>query len=784
MATRSKRFNYSRFSKALAFILAILSVASVIVCAFSMTLFLRNYDIKNMPPYKSNFEESRQFLDELSSLVDCSVDMLTKYLSDEMVSSGEAFKLTEAQIWSDYNSAVSAEVELRRNELEQYKLSSEEYGDYSQYLDMNYYTAAPDGTLSVNITHIEQILKSTYNLKVQEEKDSFLLDYEKVKHYLSGVLCLKYAVISRSDGTIVSNIDGADAAADFDSVLRETYPWYMSLTGTSTVNIVNRNSSGNSFYSYNGTDSSAQEYAVLTQKLLGYHNAKKVDFYFAFNESPNSENCVFSGLLRSYIDARTKYMVVISLLFSGLLILVLTVSYLIVVCGKTSVESEVKFLRTDNIPISLHLLLSWLPIYFIFRFCRNHLRNFSDKVGELIHIQWYIIDIVIVAVSSIVIASFALEFILSMARHIKTKTVLSDSLTAKIISVVGGRLDRKRIMDLKKSVLLAIICYSLVCTVLALTAAFVPSRPVTVLAVLLILIVNLSVYLIFLKTFTSFNEIQSLIAHIQQGDFDYRIDESLITTSTKPLADKVVGISNGIKLAVDRATRDEKTKTELITNVSHDLKTPLTAIVNYVELIKREETSPEDKQKYLVTIDEKAKQLKRLIDDLTEVSKLSGGNVEFHPVSIDLYEFALQAVGESSDELEAAKIDMRIKEPDCRPAVFADGQKTWRIMENLISNVVKYAMPETRAYVEVSGDNKFGYVTVKNVSAAPLELSGDELCARFTRGDFARTSEGFGLGLSIAKSLCELQNGSFGISVDGDLFKATVALPLAPEDDK
>ena len=200
-----------------------------------------------------------------------------------------------------------------------------------------------------------------------------------------------------------------------------------------------------------------------------------------------------------------------------------------------------------------------------------------------------------------------------------------------------------------------------------------------------------------------------------------------------------------------------------------------------VELIKREESSMEDKQKYLMIIDEKAKQLKRLIDDLTEVSKLSGGNVEIHPENIDLYEFAMQVVGESSDELEAAKIDMRIKEPECRPTVFADGQKMWRIMENIISNVVKYAMPETRAYVEVSADEKFGYVTVKNVSATPLEMSGDELCARFTRGDPSRTSEGFGLGLSIAKSLCELQNGVFSISVDADLFKATVALPLASE---
>ncbi|MCR4615054.1 MAG: HAMP domain-containing histidine kinase [Clostridiales bacterium] len=779
MAIKWKKFSYSHAVKSLAFLLTVIFIVFIIVSILSANIFWKSFDIKSLPPNKFNLEETQPFLNEIGVLADNAVDMLTKYISDEAVSSGEAFKLTEANIWAEYREEVSAEVEDRRNELEKYRQSAEEYGDYSQYLDMNYYTVAADGTLSVNVTNIEHVLKSVYNLKVQNEKNNFLSGYERVRQYFDKVINLRYAVVSKSEGTVVSNIQGADPEEDFDSVLKGSYPWYMSVTGASNVTVINKNNDDSVFSFYSGQDGVNRSETDLSEKLLKYHTEKDFDFYFAFNENADSDNCIFSGIMRSYDYARTGYTAVVWLLFSSLFIFILLIVYLVIVCGKDGRDSPVKLTRMDKLPVSLHLIISGLPVYLIIIWERKNLDRVANRLSELTRIKWDITALIVAAISGAIIACIVLEAVLSTVRHIKAKTVLSGSLTAKIIRLAGGRLDREKILDLKKSTLAAVLVYTAICTGLAIAAALSSSRWVTVAALLLILILNLSIYLIFLKTFTAFNEIRNLVYHIQRGEFDYKMDDSLMTATIKGFSDEVVGISNGIRIAVDRATRDEKTKTELITNVSHDLKTPLTSIVNYVELIKREESSMEDRQKYLSIIDEKAKQLKRLIDDLTEVSKLSGGNVEFHPVDIDLYEFALQVVGESSDELEKAKIDVRIKEPQCRPMVFADGQKTWRIMENLISNVVKYAMPETRTYVEVSADEKFGYVTIKNISAASLDLSGDELCARFTRGDPSRTSEGFGLGLSIAQSLCELQNGVFTISVDGDMFKATVALPLA-----
>ena len=263
------------------------------------------------------------------------------------------------------------------------------------------------------------------------------------------------------------------------------------------------------------------------------------------------------------------------------------------------------------------------------------------------------------------------------------------------------------------------------------------------------------------------------------GDLSYQVDTSRMVLDFKSHGEDLNHIAQGMAAAVDQRMRSERMKTELITNVSHDLKTPLTAIVNYVDLLKKCEISDETAREYIGVLEEKSERLKHLIEDLVEASKATTGNVKLNFVRVNLYELAMQAMGENADALEAAGLDVRLNQPEQEPILFADSQKTWRIIDNLISNVKKYALAGTRVYIEVGEENGAGVFAIKNVSREPLDVPIEQLTQRFVRGDASRSTEGSGLGLSIAQSLCELQSGTLEITMDGDLFKVTVRLPLA-----
>ncbi len=276
----------------------------------------------------------------------------------------------------------------------------------------------------------------------------------------------------------------------------------------------------------------------------------------------------------------------------------------------------------------------------------------------------------------------------------------------------------------------------------------------------------------------SIDRIMKGVYHIKQGDLDYKINTTYMPDFLKRFAGDIATMQSGMQNAIEGAVRDQRMKAELITNVSHDLKTPLTSIVNYVDLLKRCEVENEDAKKYIDILEEKSQRMKKLIEDLVEASKASTGNIEIHPISINLCELMVQTVGEYTEELEKSGISIIYRAPETPVFILADGMKTSRIVENLFSNVKKYAMPDTRVFVEVSQSGNFGTVTIKNISKNPIDVSAEELTQRFVRGDTSRSTEGSGLGLSIAESLCTLQNGKLDISVDGDLFKATVYLPL------
>lgn len=277
----------------------------------------------------------------------------------------------------------------------------------------------------------------------------------------------------------------------------------------------------------------------------------------------------------------------------------------------------------------------------------------------------------------------------------------------------------------------------------------------------------------------SFLRLKSGAERISAGDYNTQVSTDHLVLEFKTTAETLNHIQGGINAAVESRMRSERLKTELITNVSHDLKTPLTSIVSYVDLLKQEPAGSPAAEEYLQVLDRQSARLKKLIEDLVEASKASTGNITVHAEPLDFSMMLGQALGEYSERLEKAGLTPVAKLPETPVMISADGRLLWRILDNLLGNAVKYAMPGTRLYVTLTADTH-AIVTFRNISRDPLDVTPEELMERFVRGDSSRHTEGSGLGLSIAQSLAESMGGEFLLSVDGDLFKAAVIFPTLP----
>ena len=265
---------------------------------------------------------------------------------------------------------------------------------------------------------------------------------------------------------------------------------------------------------------------------------------------------------------------------------------------------------------------------------------------------------------------------------------------------------------------------------------------------------------------------------LAEGNYNEKIDTAHMYWEFKSHAENLNSIGDGLAKEVAQRMKSERLKTELITNVSHDIKTPLTSIINYADLLQKAKTE-EERAEYLDVLGRQSQRLKKLTEDLVEASKASTGNMTVNLVPTNTQEIINQSYGEYSAKLEAGRLNTVISIQEPAPVVMADGRLLWRVIDNLFNNVVKYALPDTRVYVDVRTEGAAAVLSMKNISRAALNVSAEELMERFVRGDASRHTEGSGLGLNIAKSLTELQHGEFSISTDGDLFKAEIRLPLA-----
>lgn len=297
---------------------------------------------------------------------------------------------------------------------------------------------------------------------------------------------------------------------------------------------------------------------------------------------------------------------------------------------------------------------------------------------------------------------------------------------------------------------------------------------VSALSLLLMIVMDCAVLYYLIKKAWGREQIIAGLKKITDGDLQYKIPTEKLSGEQEMVADYINHIGEGLDAAVENSLKNERMKTELITNVSHDIKTPLTSIINYVDLLKRE--NPEDPKirGYLEVLENKAQRLKVLTEDVVEASKASTGNIALEMTDLNFIELVHQVIGEFEEKFEERNLTMVVHFDEEEAIICADGRRLWRVLENVFGNVSKYAMENTRVYVDVKVDRPNVQLSLKNISAQPLNISAEELTERFIRGDVSRNTEGSGLGLSIAKDLVQLQGGEFKLYLDGDLFKVTI----------
>ena len=335
----------------------------------------------------------------------------------------------------------------------------------------------------------------------------------------------------------------------------------------------------------------------------------------------------------------------------------------------------------------------------------------------------------------------------------------------------------KKTLQLTRSITLAkrIIILAIVCIVANVFMMIFAINDYNILIAMIASVVTIGGFAYYvLKKLSYLSYIMDGTQRIKNGDIHHKlqlIGEDNFTT----LADNINNIRDGLDKAIDSQLRSERMKSELITNVSHDLKTPLTSIINYIELIKKEENiTPEYLKDYVNVLDSKSKRLKVLIEDLFEASKASSGNIELNMEKIDIIQLLRQSIGELEEKLSEANLDLKINVPEDKIYVRADGRRLYRVLENLLSNISKYSLPNTRVYIDITEVEGRVKLIMKNISSYELNFDPEEIMERFKRADDSRNTEGSGLGLAIARDLVKLQGGEFVIDIDGDLFKSII----------
>lgn len=485
---------------------------------------------------------------------------------------------------------------------------------------------------------------------------------------------------------------------------------------------------------------------------------------------------------QNYQNMRTRYIIGLICLVTGFVSCLITLSYLVLVSGHGSkgqsrYDEEITLHYYDHITTESGIFFCTIGTLFAL--------FLGETIGyPLLHLviqksSWYYAHRLLQA---IIIYGGFLFGAFSLLRRYKARTLWQNSLFKRI--VISSQVYftyHSFTVRLAASYGVYLLCN----TVLISTIMFLIFHRDTMInkillatMILLWIIWNILIFHRLYVTAIQQDKIGQAIQNISLGDTSFKIDLTDFSGKERELADGINNIGSGMETALQEQVKSERLKADLITNVSHDIKTPLTSIINYVDLIKREQIQDEKIQGYLEVLEQKSQRLKTLTEDLVEASKASSGNLKLEIADIDLVELVQQTTGEFGEKFAIRHLELVTELPEEVIIIEGDGRRLWRVLENLYNNAFKYSMAHSRIYVNIARTEDQVCFTIKNVSESPLNINAEELTNRFVRGDVARATEGSGLGLSIAKSLTEIQGGTFQIFIDGDLFKVLVTLPI------
>ncbi len=449
--------------------------------------------------------------------------------------------------------------------------------------------------------------------------------------------------------------------------------------------------------------------------------------------------------------------------------------YVLTLAGKkTDGTNRLSFV--DKIPFEIHFIISSILVACAAAPFALGAKYLSNAFSNL-----FLLLIIVFAFACWLIV---FEFCYSVARYVHSDRRIRDNFLIYKLCVLIKRFFKSMVNAFAykpktvktKSILLTVLWFAV--NLLVMGIAYLCSYDAIPFSIIILLADAIANVLIMIKVIKYLVDLDTIIDAFSQHQ-EPVIDIDSLPKSLQLLSESMKYTNTELENAVAKAVKDERLRSELITNVSHDLKTPLTSIITYVDLLSKCDIDDPKALEYIAVLDDKGAKLKRLIEDLIEASKVTSGNVSVNLTTINLSELCLQSTVDAQPDFEKAGLDLIVKDCEKPPVISADGAKTFRIIENLLSNARKYSAKASRVYVDVYSQNGYGIFEIKNISAQALDISPDELTERFVRGDKSRNQEGNGLGLSIAKELCKLQNGELELIIDGDLFKARVKLPLA-----
>lgn len=508
-------------------------------------------------------------------------------------------------------------------------------------------------------------------------------------------------------------------------------------------------------------------------------NVKGMDEYFYEQIEPNyvnKDNVLYIGMDTSFPyddnfkEARQEYnrlhpfiRVCLWGAVVSFLLEVICLIYLSIVAGKRDDSGEVYLNFFDGIPTEiLFFIAAVFIVIFVFAFGGVWEGHDGGGFASLLSVSCGIIFFA---------AAFLLFFYLSFIRRIRAGVLWRHSILHWFTYGIGLFFTRRK-SSTKMLAWFGLHLLACLCILPMVSLTF--NTALCMLGVALFAILCGVEAVLIIREGIQRNKVMEGISKIAEGDLEYKIAEGELKGDNVKLAQAVNTIGEGLHRAVDESMKNERLQADLITNVSHDIKTPLTSIINYVDLLKREDLQNERAQNYIKVLDSKSQRLKQLAEDLVEASRISSGNINLEMVRINLVELVHQTEGEFAERFEERGLKVVSKLPTQAVVVLADGRRIWRVLENLYQNVAKYAMENTRVYVDLQADGEKVIFSIKNISKYPLNIEADELTERFIRGDISRSTEGSGLGLSIAQNLTTLMGGTFQIYLDGDLFKVMI----------